>query len=892
MNYLIAVFSLLLSVNSWANFGAVGGIDGVNPGAASELKTLEDELVDSGLPPSQAQSLATEVETKNEFSVTGGELAESTKQSLNSLIEKRLQLEAAGGNDATLQAEIDQLSGQLNDAVTNLKRQIQTEAALQRLTDRVNSGGDIDTATPQPQNPENRFVLVSNAQSVPWNQSMQLRATGGVAGTISYHRRSGQCDVSVSGLVTLGIPIPAGDETSACVVYAKNTLLPTEWWQSDDLNLAFTKQCNDEGIPLTVQASSQANLGQTVQIQASGGGCVGLVDDQLNDVGFIQFYEASPACSVDSNGRVTATQAGSCSVTVTKASAGAINPSVQEIVEITFVDPDINAPLHATADAMTVESGGRSSLQVTGGGPGSPTFSVVQPAGGICTVDTNGVVQASGNTTCAAYARKNGQTAGPVCINFGRGSVVPPPECRPDSFSDGPFVVTNPLGNGQVNGSHDQLAGYLHEVGYRGGNGTDLGLVTFSLAEANQDCRVFTNSVSASTDTVCKIRAYSGGLAQYSNNWICVPFGSAPLSDACTIENSGGTAAADFDFTFTGSDTGNALDSEIVLTGINLGAGGSADWAFTGQFPYECVFNGGNNTKLGQTQVTLIHHANRGPGICGVRAWRQGFPDDAVTKCFAFGDYQITDRINCTGSAPAPELTFSASSQTINAGTITFTAALSRDLGQGESLSVTPVLDGGNPSDQGCLFAGPETRSFINGYAQDDLQRALTCTTSGTYQMRAVLSWDGEDIEQTVCVRFGDGSVNAQCPDLSATPPEETADSGAITFDVLDSYPLNERITLTAENAGDNPSWLVTRNPVFNLRQGLSEANLVSCSNFTTSDPSERDMQVNHYAAICEVTLRHTDDPSNQITRCVNFGDVSVPSNMASYVNGVCGTDY
>ena len=898
---MLRIFLLLylvgIGTHAYANFGAVGSINGIQPSASTELKPLQEALEDSGVDPGVASTLKVETESQNEFEVPGQVLLPADVQKLNQLINLRQQL-LADPSDPTVRQQIVDIKDEIDDAVREIKRQAAVAEANQRAADIVNSGGTLDTTTPQPQDPDNLFVLRSDYQERPWNRGIQLSALGGAPGTISFHKSSGDCSVQVSGLVVLGSPIPAGQQTVQCEVYAKNTVTPIEFWQSDPLVLTFTKQCNDEGIPLTVSAPEQRNLGQVAQIDAYGGGCVGAVTaSTLDDLGYIQYFESEPFCSVDAIGRVSATQAGECSVTVTKASAGAINPAAQQVVTIEFVDPNAEGALSISVANASADSGAVVPVTVSGGGSGSAIFRRVQPPGRICTVNTSGEVQAYGNTTCEVYAIKNGVEAGPVCISFGNGSVVPPPGCRASDFNDGPFQITNPLGVGQVNASHDQVQGYLHEVGYRGGNGEDLGLVTFSLAEANDNCRVFTNSLSASTDTVCKVRAYSGALREYSTNLICVPFGTATLSDSCAVENAGGVASSDFDFTFEGSDTGNPLESEIVLTAINLGEGGTADWEMTDDFPHECIFNGGNPTKSGQTQVTLIHHENRGPGVCGVRARRTGFDGAWVTKCFAYGDYQITDRENCTGEAPAPTLTFTVDSNTVPApGTATYTASLSRDLIRDESITIAEVpVDNVYPSLEGCLFGGNQVRRFVNGYAQDEHVRTMTCTSSGTYKLKAVLDWEGEDIEQTICVRYGEGSVNAECPEQSAQPADEAADESAdsaeITIDALDAYSIDERVTLTALNAGDNPTWRVTRTPVYNSRMDFSDANLITCSQFVGSVPTEREIEVRFAPAICEVTLEHTDD-STEVTRCINFGDVNVPSNMASYVNGVCGTDY
>ena len=275
-------------------------------------------------------------------------------------------------------------------------------------------------------------------------------------------------------------------------------------------------------------------------------------------------------------------------------------------------------------------------------------------------------------------------------------------------------------------------------------------------------------------------------------------------------------------------------------------------------------------------------------GVCHVSAYDA--PETSNSLCIVFGDLIISDANNCTAQpATPPSVSISSTAQTVNApGTVTVTAELSRPLKTGESVEIYPLQSVG-----ACLTAGEQTLAYLADQSRNSHSRAFTCTQDATVQYKAVVNSPAGTVEETLCVRYGLGSENAQCPSLSyVAPDEDSGDSGQIDFEVAGAYPLDERITLTATNAGESPSWIVQRTPIYNSRLGYADSNLVNCDTFVASVPTEREIQVRYYPAICQVTLRHTDDTSNQVTKCLAFGDVNVPSNQQAYVSSVCGADF
>ena len=462
---------------------------------------------------------------------------------------------------------------------------------------------------------------------------------------ISYSVVSGPCEITVGGVIT---PTGLGE----CVVKATERFNAEVSRDSDPLTLTIFDSCPGRDTPFTISASSQqATVGESIQITGSGGG---LARCQANEADHEFFSSPSTVCSVGrTSGEVTSLRAGEC--TITAYNSGLINDEYAQTVTLEFNDPESTGELILSFSDSSPSAGETVNLIVTGASPDATvTFNSSDSIA--CSTSTNATVRGNRDITCLITARVIGGESTSRCLTFGRGSVNPPAGCRPDGWSDGPFELFNSLGIGQVlaSPSGNGLVSELHEVGYRGGNGQDLGLITLSLAEPNTDCHVHSGAfVSATANTVCKVRAYSGGLAQYSNNWVCIPFGTATLSSACETENAGGTSASDFDF--SGTQTA-AVGSNVTLTGLNLGSGGTADWDLDPD-TLNCYFTdlndvGGWPSAYQLSSVKIHHRENQGDGTCRVKAWRTGFPDEAVTKCFVFGDITVSDMDACVADAP------------------------------------------------------------------------------------------------------------------------------------------------------------------------------------------------------------------------------------------------
>ena len=375
MKVLFSTF-LFLSTAAFANgFSSVGAVNGVGPTGGEELQPIEDLL------PSQAQDIK---DANDMLSVASQHFSESAQVKIRQLSAKM--------RERATETDPDRLRT-LNDEISALEDAIKAEATAAELAaarefyveiSQLDSEAQAEAFdTPQPQDPDNPFYLTASPTSQVWNQPIQLAAYGGMNGTISYQLLGGPCRVEVSGMVIS----TNGQAAATCSVQARRTAAAGFFQQSEPVTVQFTLQCPEEGQALTATASkSSANVGEAVTISASGGGCDGT----------IQFYETAPTCSVSSSGTVSATQAGDCAITVTKASPGAINPAQQQVVVISFADPDAGGPLNLSASTTNAALGATVSMIVTGG-TGQALFGV---RGTGCSVNSNGQVSSIGARTC------------------------------------------------------------------------------------------------------------------------------------------------------------------------------------------------------------------------------------------------------------------------------------------------------------------------------------------------------------------------------------------------------------------------------------------------------------------------------------------------------------
>ena len=565
----------------------------------------------------------------------------------------------------------------------------------------------------------------------------------------SYEVLSGNCTVNGQGVITPQEPGP-------CIVQASERINAGLTLRSEPLELTIIEdRCLDDDNPVTLTANNMApRVGETIQLTASGG------ERQLCELGretSYTFGKLTPHCRVNQQtGEAYTTKAGEC-VFLTYA-GGLMNEAYEGQLTVTFADPESSSnELTVSINQQNPPASARVDVIVTGTGGESVLYSAAGEVG-TCQISTAGYLTTSGDTTCLIRATA-GNRSGSLCQNFGLGSVFPPDECLPSGFYDGPLTVDNPRDTvGEANAQGIQL------VARGGGTGRTI---TWSLAEENSSCQVSSfGLVTASANTVCKVRAYKNG--GYSNNTYCAAFGST-LDGACAVENEGGTDASDFDF--SGTQTA-AVGSNVTLTGLNLGVGGTAEWDLDPD-TFHCYFTdlndvGGWPSAHQLTAVKLHHRTNQGSGTCRVKAWRRGFPDESVTKCFVFGDVTVSDMDACV---------VDASEDT------------SADLGEFRivvSSNQVPVDGSIDISAAGVALGAESPDSYniqvYNGYQCQASNYQTNLYASGSYfGARTISSRNNEDRTcritatkynnglagevQELCVQFGDGGPADSKPD-------------------------------------------------------------------------------------------------------------------------------
>lgn len=570
---------------------------------------------------------------------------------------------------------------------------------------------------------------------------------------ISYSVVSGPCEITVGGVIT---PTGLGE----CVVKATERFNAGLSRDSDPLTLTIFDSCPGRDTPFTISASAQqATVGESIQITGSGGG---LARCQANEADHEFFASPSNVCSVGrTSGEVTSLRAGEC--TITAYNSGLINEVYAQTVTLEFSDPtpsgDSQQGLSISFSDSNPQSGQQISIITVGAGSNTTLFNAF-PANR-CQVNSSGGLTAS-DVTCRVTATAGTESVS-ECISFGSGSLNPPEGCRETGFNNGPFLLSNPRGTGTINN--------YHEIQYRGGNGSDLGTVTLSLAEPNSACSVSgtSPSVRATSDTVCKLKAWSSGISRYSSNNVCVPFGNAALDSDCLTENAGGTSASEFDFSGTQSA---AVGSNVTLTGLNLGSSGTVDWDLDPD-TWNCYFTNLNDVggwpNVNQlTAVKLHHRENQGDGTCRVKAWRTGYPDEAVTKCFVFGDVTVSDMDACVVDTPedtsadiGPFRIVVSSNQAPVDGSIDISAA---GVAVGDESVDSYSLQVYNGYQ--CRASNYQTRIYASGSYFSGWTISSRNDADRTCRITATKYDNGRPGEvQELCVQFGDGGPADSKPD-------------------------------------------------------------------------------------------------------------------------------
>ena len=692
---------------------------------------------------------------------------------------------------------------------------------------------------------EPEMTLTAPQDRAEIRRGIQLRPFGGVEGTFQYRVTEGTCTVNVNGLVI-------GTEVGTCNVVAY------EVWPNPDtgelreyttntLALEFYDPCPERDVPLSLAVgSSQLTVGETTQITAQGGGQAHCL---AGNTDYLFVVETNSYCRISESGVASATRAGVCEYTVY--AGGLRNPAYGENITVTFVDDESASALAITVNDLAPAPG--SSAQITATGAGDRTILYSQEGG--CLINSSGTVTSFEDRTCRVYASAIGgdsETSNSICVRFGLGSVVPPVECQPPGFSTGVFTLVNPRGTGVPGGSR-------HQVGYQGGGG-QIGRVTWSLAEENSACNVTQDDgyVTATADTVCKVRAYSSGTRGYANNILCVPFGSATLDTACTIENEGGTGTDNFGVTLSGSATTNPIGGSVTLTATGLGLGGTADWDIDPD-NWACTFGGGNPSKSGLTSVTLSHRSNQPASLCRVKVWRQGVPESAIYRCLAFGEITMDDPEACTGTLPDRALTITKSNDAPSVGEIV-EISVTKNQNDGY-LMIRPVTN-----DPDCVM---DEGSFFTD------SRTITANIDQTCAVQVDWSVDSVNVvTETVCLRFGDGSVNSFCPDLG---PLTTLSASDFSLSVsTDRAAVDEPVTVTLNFPDGRETLPVDWGFRWYSPQGSSDCSMdTSSTERTVTLTGSRNVNCSVHAKVCGpgVNCSSSGAGTDVPFQCVQFGD-------------------
>ena len=271
------------------------------------------------------------------------------------------------------------------------------------------------------------------------------------------------------------------------------------------------------------------------------------------------------------------------------------------------------------------------------------------------------------------------------------------------------------------------------------------------------------------------------------------------------------------------------------------------------------------------------------PAACHVEAVREGNTSNAL--CVSFGDMTITDRDSCTGEASSVGFNLAVSNSEPEIGeSVTITLTTDRAAVGNEQILLRMASNYPGCSQEGSFFAS----------GTDTLQTAVTCTEDQGAPLP--IQFVGEFLEQTQTINItyqSESSADEGEEEETPTDQAYTADDGPMSLTLSsNTAALDERVTLTANNAGSIPRWRISRLYSTVTLLAPHEDSLSRCEQFSSRFNSEGDLEyyptgvkelsARYYDAICQVTLEHDDDADNQITRCVRFGEIS-DSTFAQY---------
>ena len=451
-----------------------------------------------------------------------------------------------------------------------------------------------------------------------YGSGLTLAASGGTTGgLVSYSVSSGSTTCSISsGTITssgagtcLVTATMAGDSYYSAVNTGQTTVTFAKAAQSA---LSLTSLSGTYGTPLTLSTSGGSGTGSLSYSVAPG----------------------STACTVNI-GVLTAAGAGSCDVTITKATDADFNSVTSSAYTVIFSAASQNAL------TLTTTSGtfGSALSLLTGGGSGTGAISYAVTSGTTTCTLNNGQLTSTSTGTCSVTATKasdgnyNSVSSAATTVTF-------------NAASQNPLSVTSTSG----------VYGTGLALNFNGGSGT--GLVSYTVTDGSTSCSL-SNGVltvaSAGTCSVIATRAADANYNQISSASTTVTFSLAPQA-----------------ITF-GSLSNQTLNGGAIANVPTATATSSLTVTFSSLTPAICSMTGGSVTLIAAGTCTVAADQSGNTGYAAASRVSQSFtiapalmlstPTTGLT-----GSYNSPYSLNLSASGGSGSHTYAITAGSLPAG--------------------------------------------------------------------------------------------------------------------------------------------------------------------------------------------------------------------------------
>ncbi len=315
--------------------------------------------------------------------------------------------------------------------------------------------------------------LNASPSTINTNGSSTLSTTGGSGtGSVTYAVTSGSCTISGSVLTST--------VAGSCSVVATKAADATYGSASSSAVTVTVNLSSQSALVLSANPAS-LNVNDTSSLSSSGG----------SGTGAVSYTVVSGPCSITGS-TLTATGAGTCSVSASKAADGTYSAATSAPVSVTVgLAPQASLVLSASPGSVSV--GATSTLSTSGGsGTGTVSYSL---SGGPCTLVGN-TLTGTGSGSCLVTATKAASTvyaaatSNPVAVSVALASQTA-------------LVMNASPSTINVNGTS--------ALGTSGGSGT--GAVTYSVNSG--PCSITASTLTGTGQGLCYITATKAGDASY-----------------------------------------------------------------------------------------------------------------------------------------------------------------------------------------------------------------------------------------------------------------------------------------------------------------------------------------------------------------------------------------